>query len=317
MIASRRWTRPAPPSDHSPSPSGRARAMRLRIRAQRRRGRARAVAAQLAAEAAHRPRSSSGLGRSRMRRVRTRLTSPAGRAAAGAAAAAPAQAQVLDRPTQRPRSPPRSAATGAARRHDASARAPRRSGHRRPASGSRSWAVHAVARGQEAVLVEHLGRVDERRARALPSASSRTRPGRARSARPCPNPGLGVHDADLDRPEARLQADVPPHERRLGERAAADEQVDGLDLVGVGGERARDADARERRTAACARTPGRCRGPARTASWPTARAGAAGGRACGSAPAIAASGSGMRDVDVQRERRLAPGELAHRVVDLR
>ena len=51
-----------------------------------------------------------------------------------------------------------------------------RAGRRRSAAGSTKLGLHAVARGEEAVLVEHLGRVDERRgSRSPPCASSRTR----------------------------------------------------------------------------------------------------------------------------------------------
>ena len=57
---------------------------------------------------------------------------------------------------------------------------------------------------------------------------------------------LRVHDPDLDRPEARLQAHVPPQERRLRESLAAQQEVDRRDVVLVAGERARDPHARER-----------------------------------------------------------------------
>ena len=56
---------------------------------------------------------------------------------------------------------------------------------------------------------------------------------------------LRVHHPHLERAELRLQADVPPDERRLRDRAAADQDVDRLDVGGVGVHLARDARARE------------------------------------------------------------------------
>ena len=61
--------------------------------------------------------------------------------------------------------------------------------------------------------------------------------------------GLRVHHAHLERAELGLQAHVPPDERRLGDRAAADQDVDRLGVVGVG--------ARTRAGCRCAGTPGR------------------------------------------------------------
>ena len=44
---------------------------------------------------------------------------------------------------------------------------------------------------------------------------------------------LRIHDADLDGAVARLQPDVPPQQRGIGDRARAQQRVDGPDPVGV------------------------------------------------------------------------------------
>ena len=216
----------------------------------------------------------------------------------------------------RPRSPA-SAACGA--HASSSSSSSSGAGRSRSRSGSTKSAPIPSRSGEEAVLLEHLGARRRRpAARARPScASSRTRHcTSATSARGVLQARLRVHDRAPRACRARLQARVPPQERRLGDRAAAQQHVDRLDVLRVAAEAARDARAREGAgTPACAPTPGPCRGPARTASWPTAPAAAAGARACRRSARTAIVGVGHRDVHVQREGRLAPRQLAHRVED--
>ena len=126
---------------------------------------------------------------------------------------------------------------------------------------------------------------------------------------------LRVHDPHLDRAEARLRPHVPPEEGRLGNGVAADQHVDRLDVVGVVGEGARDADPREgleeRRAG---------RGEAGVAALPEGRVDRereqqrdVGAEAVGGVDRR--FGVGDADVDVEAEGRLAPGQLAHRAVD--
>ena len=140
---------------------------------------------------------------------------------------------------------PRATACGAAAaRTSASTSA---TGTRRARTGSMSSAADAVASGQEAVLGEHFLRVHELgwRVALLELQPGQRLDERAQRARRL-QPRLGVHDAYLDGAEPGLWARVPPQERRLGDRARAQEQVDGGDPVGV-----------VRRSAAAGRCAGR------------------------------------------------------------
>ena len=83
-----------------------------------------------------------------------------------------------------------------------------------------------------------------RSARRWPPCARATAP--ARPVRRSPRRDLGVHDAHLDGSPARLQAHVPPQERRLGKGAAAQQQVDALDVVVVVREGAWEPDAGKR-----------------------------------------------------------------------
>ena len=175
--------------------------------------------------------------------------------------------------------------------------------------------VHPVAGGEEAVLLDDLGR--ERL--AIVGAPERLAPDQALhqrgERRGVAHARLGVHDPDLDRPQPRLQPRVPPQERRLGDRVAADQHVDRLHVGLVAVERARRARARERLEDRDAR-----RGQAAVAALPEGRVGRQRQQQRQLlAQAVERSHGGVlvghRHVDVQREGRLAAGELAHRRVE--
>ena len=105
---------------------------------------------------------------------------------------------------------------------------------------------HPVARGEEAVLVENLGQlVQTRRRVAFERLEVHQRLHERDERANVLERRLRVHDADLDRAEARLQAGIPPQERRLGDRAALEERVDRLDVGVVVRKEPRNADARE------------------------------------------------------------------------
>ena len=172
---------------------------------------------------------------------------------------------------------------------------------RAPAAGTRGpGSISCAAMPSRAAMKRFSsstsGRVDERVAGvALERLQAHEALDERRDRRGVGDARLRVHHADLERAEARLQPHVPPQERRLGERVAAQQHVDALDVVGVGAELARDARRAGRPgRAACASSTARCRGPARTASCPTARAGSAGARACGCRRARPARGSAPR-----------------------
>ena len=139
---------------------------------------------------------------------------------------------------------PRSSAWGRQRTRRSSSSS--RAGTRRSSSWVDQLGVHAVAGGEEAVLVEDLGR--DRRVvgvRALLDLEPDDRLDQGRQRGGVGEGRLGVHDPHLDRAEARLRAHVPPEEGRLGHRVAADQHVDRLDVLRVVVEGARDADPRE------------------------------------------------------------------------
>ena len=120
---------------------------------------------------------------------------------------------------------------------------------------------------------------------------------------------LRVHDAHLDRAPARLQAHIPPEERRLREGAAAQQQVDALDVVAVVGKRARESHPGERAEHRRAR---RCE--PRLSSLPERgvrrqREQQRQMRAQAVHRAQRVLGVGDGDMDVQREGRLATREL--------
>ena len=126
---------------------------------------------------------------------------------------------------------------------------------------------------------------------------------------------LRVHDPHLDGAEARLRPHVPPEEGRLGHRVAADQHVDRLDVLGVVGEVAGDADPGEGLEERRPR-----RGEAGVAALPEGRVDRerqqqrdVGAEAVGGVDRRL--GVGHADVDVEAEGRLAPGQLAHRAVD--
>ena len=137
----------------------------------------------------------------------------------------------------------------------------------------------------------------------------------ATSARGVRQARLRVHDAHLERAELRLQAHVPPQERRLGDRAAAQQHVDRLDVVLVAAEaRAGCRCAGRPGRPACAPTPGPLSRPCQNGEL--ADSASSSGR-CARMPLNARTADRRRrhrDVHVQREGRLAPRQLAHRVV---
>src|ERR687887_2579065 len=109
-------------------------------------------------------------------------------------------------------------------------------------------------------------------------------------------------------------ASVPPEEGGLGNGPAPNQQVDRLDVVGIGAEATRDADAREgleqRRTG---------RGQPGVAALPEGRVDRHGQhqREVGAQAAVQADGvpGGLpAHNEVPREAGFAPGELAHRAV---
>ncbi len=120
-------------------------------------------------------------------------------------------------------------------------------GARRPRRASIRLASDAVPRRQEAVLGEQLRQVVAGSAPEPSVASMCTSDcTSATSASGVFDRDLGVHDAHLDGSPARLQAHVPPQERRLGKGAAAQQQVDALDVVLVVREGAGEPDAGKR-----------------------------------------------------------------------
>ncbi len=200
------------------------------------------------------------------------------------------------------------------------ARAQRRGelvGGRHAAAGDRvdERRVHAVAGGEEAVLLEHLGRDRLALRRALERLAADQALHERGERRGVAHARLRVHDPHLDRAEPRLQPHVPPQERRLGDRVAADQHVDGLDVVLVGGEAARRARAREG-----LEDRGPRGGEPAVAALPERRVGRQRQqqRQLLAQPVERPHGGvlvGHRDMHVQRERRLAARELAHRRVE--
>ena len=138
-------------------------------------------------------------------------------------------------------------------------------------------------RGADLVVVDELGRVLDQR---LLGVVERAEPVRERDDQRGErdrvlDPRLLVEDPRLDRAQVRVRAHVPPQERVVLDRAGAHHQLDAVreDLPGavVG----RDPLAREGAEDRHARaTSARCRSPSRRASWPTARAAAAGSGGC-------------------------------------
>ena len=85
--------------------------------------------------------------------------------------------------------------------------------------------VDAVARGDEAVLVDRLlGRDHPLMREAALELEPRERLDERDEGGGLVDGRLRVHDPHLDRPEAGLRAHVPPEEGRLGDRPAADQQ---------------------------------------------------------------------------------------------
>ena len=127
---------------------------------------------------------------------------------------------------------------------------------------------------------------------------------------------LRVHDADLDRAVARLQPGVPPQQGGIRDGARAQQRVDPLDPVGVVAKGARHAGARKSVEDGGARR-GEARGPALPERG--VRRQAEQERQVDAQPVQEpdrGARAGDPDVDVRGERRLAPGEHAHRLVDL-
>ena len=84
---------------------------------------------------------------------------------------------------------------------------------------------------------------------------------------------LGIHHPDLDGPERGLQPHVPPQEARIGYRPRGDQLVDRVDISRRSQRRIAAGPCAERpERSRCEPTQSRYRGPARTESWPTARA---------------------------------------------
>ena len=129
-------------------------------------------------------------------------------------------------------------------------RAPPAAAGRRPARSSPRWAPR-TSRGRRRARPGSGSPPAPRAGSAScssepSSASRRTRHcTSAASAAVSLDTRLGVHDPHLDRAQPRLQAHVPPQERGLGDGVAAQQHVDGLDVVVVGLEAARRAGARE------------------------------------------------------------------------
>src|SRR3954467_15115418 len=86
---------------------------------------------------------------------------------------------------------------------------------------------HPVAGGQEAVLLDQLdgARLGPRGVGALELEAGQRLDERD-DRRHVLHGRLAVHDPDLDRAVAGLQADVPPQERRVGDRAGAQQPID-------------------------------------------------------------------------------------------
>ncbi len=233
-----------------------------------------------------------------------------GPARAGVGAGPVAERDDPSRARRRSRAPRR----GGGRRRPASASSSR-AGTRRPSSGSISSAS-MPSRAARKRFSERTSCGIDRSMWSSPSTSSaddRLDQGGDRGG--VAERRLGVHDPHLDRAEARLRAHVPPEEGRLRDRVAADQHVDRLDVLGVVGEGARDADPREgleeRRAG---------RGEAGVAALPEGRVDRerqqqrdVGAEAVGGVDRR--FGVGHADVDVEAEGRLAPGQLAHRAVD--
>ncbi len=177
----------------------------------------------------------------------------------------------------------------------------RRSRRARPGSGSRRAprARRQLRLGHALERLEAHEALDERGQRGGVADRASARPSRA--PRAC---------------RARLQAHVPPDERRLRDRAAADQHVDRLDVARVGRRtRAAGRCAGTPGRPACARRPARCRA-AHERRVRRQREQHRDVRAHAVERAHRQLGVRDRDVHVQRERRLAPGQLAQRRVQV-
>ena len=175
--------------------------------------------------------------------------------------------------------------------------------------------VHPVAGGQETVLGQNLapGIAGE----GSPSSSSRASDwisatsgatSRPSTARPSPAPRRSRGPAAAARPTTESSD--------LGSLAEAISASTAVDIVRVSRRRTRQCpSAGTPGRSACARRRNRRRGPARTESWPTARAAPATLRRRPLRTANRVLGIRHTDVHVERHRRLSPGEHAHRVVD--
>ena len=148
-----------------------------------------------------------------------------------------------------------------------------------------------------------------RRRRARPAR--RRRRSARRAPRTPPRRDLGVADAHLDRAEGEVRAHRPPDLRVLDDRVRARSssrcsRVGRPGAVGVG-----DAAAREglRERSACARSAGRASRPSRNGEFALTREQRRQDRAQPVADAHRAVGAADADVDVQRERVVAPRDV--------
>ena len=174
---------------------------------------------------------------------------------------------------------------------------------------------HAVAGGQEAVLGERLLGVDElvRRVALLELQSRQRLHERAQGGRRFES-WLRVHDAHLDGAEPGLRPHVPPEEGGLRDRSRAQEQLDGGDPVLVVREAPRQPGAREglKQDRPVGGQPGRPTAPQRRAGRKREEQREVGAQAV--QQPYGALGIRHADVHVQGERRLAPGDPAHRAL---
>ena len=144
-------------------------------------------------------------------------------------------------------------------------------------------AVEAVARGAPLVLHDQRAAVDAGSSGCARAAcrASRWWPGTAPRSR-CVSSSAhrDVADAELERREERMRADVPPDLLGVVDAVGLDQQVDEVFVLGPAGESVGDVGARELvEDLAAIGLAGRYPSRARTASWWTAPACAAGSSA--------------------------------------
>ena len=126
-----------------------------------------------------------------------------------------------------------------------------------------------------------------------------------------------VADAELERAEGRVRPQVPPDLLAVVDAVQLDQHVDVVPRTRSTSRTGRGCRCAESGgTPSCGTTSGRCRAPARTASWSTAPAGAAGSSAPRSSARSSLDRIGHRDVDVQAEDQQRARQLLQLLDDV-